>query len=201
MRLLRLIYCVVVLFISAAALTQPTEAATPTTKITVQPVVSPSPGCHSDWCEKVRTLAAVVRWADRSLIAAKHEHSPLRQDLAGIVRASRDEGISPFFLLSIAGKESTFGRAACGYNAWGWNSCKGDDFTSFVDGARKVAHSLRVNYLGKWGLRTIEAVGNTYCGSRCGADWSYYVRLFMDDIFHAGDGLRWQDAVAVVRAR
>ena len=185
MRLLRLIYCVVVLFISAAALTQPTEAATPTTKITVQSVVPPSPGCHSDWCEKVRTLRMVV----------------LRQDLAGIVRASRDEGISPFFLLSIAGKESTFGRAACGYNVWGWNSCKGDDFTSFVDGARKVAHSLRVNYLGKWGLRTIEAVGNTYCGSRCGADWSYYVRLFMDDIFHAGDGLRWQDAVAVVRAR
>ena len=197
MRLLRLIYCVVVLFISAAALTQPTEAATPTTKITVQSVVPPSPGCHSDWCEKVRTLRMVVLRADHSLVVSKHADSPLRRELVGIIRASRAEGISAFLVLSVTGKESTFARAACGWNAWGWNSCKGDDFTSFTDGARKVAHALRVNYIGKWQARTIEAIGYIYANHS--TTWAPDVRFIMRDIFHAGDGIHWKDDVTVVR--
>ena len=205
MKSVRLFCCVLALATLAMVFVQPVGATTLAATIGAsQPasVVSdlpskPSADCHSDWCEKVRTLRMVVLRADHSLVVSKHADSPLRRELVGIVRASRAEGISAFLVLSVTGKESTFARAACGWNAWGWNSCKGDDFTSFTDGARKVAHALRVNYIGKWQARTIEAIGYIYANHS--TTWAPDVRFIMRDIFHAGDGIHWEDDVTVVR--
>ncbi len=141
-------------------------------------------------------LHDVVAYTDRALVHSNYAGSPMRRQLVAIVKAARQQGISPFFLLSISGVESGFGKQACGYNAWGWNSCNGYNFSSFGDGALIVAHSLKVNYLGKWHGRTIEQVGAKYC---VGSSWSGKVRYFMNTVFKAGNGLRWNDAVSVVK--
>ena len=141
------------------------------------------------------SLMAVVRHADRSLVQAGHARSPLRKELIGIVKASKAEGISPYFILAIAGKESTFGLATCGKNAWGWNRCSTNGWRTFAEGARTVARGLRVNYLGKWGSRTVPEVGYDYCGRSCGSSWSSGVGYFMSHIFKAGSGMRWKDAL------
>jgi hypothetical protein len=142
-----------------------------------------------------RVLMAVVRHADQSLVRSGHASSPMRKELLGIVKAAKAEGISPFFILAIAGKESTFGHNLCdAYDAWGWDPCSADVFTSFTDGSRQVARGLRVKYMGLWGGRTIAEVGRNYCGS-CGSSWADDVSSFMSSIFRAGSGMRWKDAV------
>lgn len=144
------------------------------------------------------TLRQVVQYADRALVRHGQADSPLRRELTGIVKAARRESISPFLLLSIAGEESTFGRNRCGYNAWGWNSCRGYNFRSFSEGALTVATGLRINYLDKWHMRTVEAVGTAYC---TGSSWAGNVLFFMDSYFRAGEGLQWADAVRTVSGR
>lgn len=142
-------------------------------------------------------VLAVARYADTRMVLANHSGSPLRQEMTGIVRASYQEGISPFFILAIAGAESTLAQAACGKNAWGWNRCSTNGWKTFAEGAREVARGLRVNYLGKWGSSTIAEVGYDYCGSGCN-DWAGHVSFFMSSIFSAGNGMRWSDAVRTV---
>jgi len=73
--------------------------------------------------------------------------------------------VSPFLVASIAGAESSFGANRCGYNVFGWNSCNGDSFDSFNDAINTVTRGLRVNYINRWHLRTVEAIGRTYCGT------------------------------------
>lgn len=141
-------------------------------------------------------LRDVVVYTDKALVRRGFAGSPLRKELVAIVKAARQEGISPFFLLSISGVESTFGKQACGHNAWGWNSCRGYNFNSFGEGAHTVAQSLRANYLEKWHSRTIEQVGAKYC---VGSSWPGKVHYFMSSVFNAGNGMRWNDAVSVVR--
>ena len=94
----------------------------------------------------------------------------LRAGLAGfplalIADALEREGwrynVSPYFLAAIAGKESTFGKAACGGNAWGIASC-GMTFPTFADGAHYTARLLRQNYIDD-GLTTIPEIGYRYC--------------------------------------
>lgn len=146
---------------------------------------------------EARLVSAVVKHADTSLVRAGHASSPLRSELRGIVLASKREDVSPFFILSITGKESTFGVNVCGKNAWGWNGCSTNDWSSFSEGAREVAYYLRVNYMQKWGKRSILDIGNTYC-SGCGYEWAKFVRYSMKEIFSSGEGLRWKDAVQTV---
>lgn len=143
-------------------------------------------------------VASVARYADEKLVSARHAGSPLRSELKEIVRASYEEGISPFLVLSIAGKESTFGRHRCGMNAWGWNRCSTNGWSSFAEGARVVARSLRVDYLGRWGKNSVSEIGYTYCGSTCGGEWSSGVGYFMDHIFSAGAALRWGEAMETI---
>lgn len=143
--------------------------------------------------EQQQTSKQMVRYINRRLVSSHLASSPLRRELAGIVRAARENGVSPYFLLAIAGVESTFGKAACGHNAWGWNSCRSYNFASFAQGAQVVASSLRANYLdrGHW---TLDSVAVIYCPPSS-ARWAEHVRYFMTQVFDAGEGLRWKDAL------
>lgn len=62
---------------------------------------------------------------------------------AGNLVAIADEyGIDWRLLPAIAVHESSGGLHACDYNAWGYGSCKGYNFFSWVDGARASAELL-----------------------------------------------------------
>lgn len=159
--------------------------------------ISPKQACKSQWCEKVRILRTVVIRADRALARSVYSQAPLRRELVGIVRASRSEGLSPFFILAIAGVESGFGAQACGGNAWGWGSCS-IGFNTFTQGAQAVANGLKLNYLGR-GLTGIDSISRVYCPPRS-SFWATNVRFFMNSVFHVEDGLRWTDAVKAVYA-
>ena len=143
--------------------------------------------------EQQQTTKQMVRFIDHRLVHSHLASSPLRRELTGIVRAARKNGVSPYFLLAIAGVESTFGKAACGYNAWGWNSCRSYNFASFAQGAQVVASSLRANYLDR-GHRTLDSVAAIYCPPSS-ARWAEHVRYFMTRVFAAGEGLQWKDAL------
>lgn len=48
--------------------------------------------------------------------------------MAGLGQVYTEEayqrGVDPFLMVAISGKESDFGKHACGYNAWGIGNCK-----------------------------------------------------------------------------
>lgn len=141
-------------------------------------------------------FSEVARYADVRIVASGHSSSPLRRELPEIVEASYKENISPFLVLSITGKESTLGLNSCGKNAWGWNRCNSNGWHSFAEGARAVAHGLKVKYLGQWHKRTIASIGDSYCS--CGSSWSSGVGYYMNSVFNAGNGLLWRDAINTV---
>jgi len=147
-------------------------------------------------CRRGKILRAVVRKADHALASSGYLSSPLRRQLVGIVKAARAAGISPFFLLAIAGTESGFGVQACGGNAWGWASCQ-VTFNNFTQGASAVAKALRANYLDHH-LNTVDTVSRVYCPPTA-SSWAGKVRFFMTRVFGVEEGLRWSDAVHAVK--
>jgi len=86
---------------------------------------------------------------------------PLERWSTQIEREGWRWNVSPYLLASIAGKESTFGRAACGGNAWGIASC-GISFRDFGVGVAYTARLLRLNYIDH-GRTTVYAIGSIYC--------------------------------------
>lgn len=131
----------------------------------------------------------------------KHSHryvvaSTLQRALAGT--ALRGHGfvfeaeghrwnVNPFFVAAITGTESSFGAARCGWNVFGWNSCRGDSFTSFTDAISVVTRSLRVDYINRWNLGTVEMIGATYCA--CGSRWATNTRIFMRQLGDTSGGV------------
>lgn len=154
-------------------------------------------------CVRAKNLRAVVVRLNGDLAKSVYNDSPMRQQLVGIVKASRSAGISPFFLLAIAGQESGFGVNACrgnAGNAWGWGRCH-IQLADFTVGAHVVAGSLRSNYLDN-GLTTIDSVARSYCPPTKDPDcaaWPDKIRHFMTEVFRVNEGLRWSDAVRSVR--
>ena len=145
-------------------------------------------------CRRGKILRAVVVKADHALARSGRSNSPLRRQLVGIVKAARAAGISPFFLLSIAGQESSFGLTACDGNAWGYNMCN-TTFKTFIQGAGVVAKDLKDNY----NLDTIYVVAKKYCPGTY-VSWAGKVGSFMTGVFRVNqNGLRWQDAVQEVK--
>lgn len=90
--------------------------------------------------------------------------------------AGRRWNVSPFFVASIAGVESSFGAAACGGNAWGIGSCA-MSFGSFADGIVFTTRLLRKSYINA-GLRDVWSIGRIYCPP-CGDRWGDKVGWLM----------------------
>lgn len=104
---------------------------------------------------------------------------PLRRYAFAMEAAGHRYNVNPYFIAAIAGVESTFGKAACGGNAWGIGSCS-VTFPTFKEGAFYTARLLRTGYLNR-GLRDVYAVGRVYCppcGNRWGEKVAYFMRYF-----------------------
>ena len=89
--------------------------------------------------------------------------SPLTGHGTTFVEEGKKNGIHPLFLVSIAGFESTLGKAeTCGRkNPFGWGPC--NDFKTWKAAIRRVALGLRRGYVengfdGPW------EIGERYCG-------------------------------------
>jgi hypothetical protein len=120
------------------------------------------------------------RYLIASTLSRRLAGTPLRR-LGFVFEAEGHRwNVNPFLVAAITGTESSLGEAACGYNPFGWNSCHGDGFTSFADAVRVVTRSLRVDYMNRWGLRTVEAIGAIYC--ECGPGWAERTRMFMREL-------------------
>lgn len=184
----------------------------------------PPRGCHSSWCEKVRDLRAVAKRIDAGLAQFRRIRgdagSPMAAHATAIARAARSQGISPFAILGIAGKESTFGVAPdCpahgggAGNVYGLGSC-GHAWTtiplcgrryslasidSYGAGALFASRFLRCLYGGAddtWGVWQ-----RRYCvdprGDPC-PTWGSEVAGIIRQYFRSGPGLRWRDALEAV---
>lgn len=125
-------------------------------------------------------VAADRARADRIDKVLRRYRSPLAGLGAAFVRSGHKYRVSPEFVVSIAGVESTFGRAACGKNAWGIGSCS-RSFRSWVHGIDFVTRMLREKYLDR-GLTSLASIGRTYCPP-CGAKWSGDVGWYMRQAF------------------
>lgn len=127
----------------------------------------------------------------RYLVAAQLQRSLAGTALHGTGFTFEAEGhrwnVNPFFVAAISGTESSFGAARCGWNVFGWNSCNGDSFTSFADAISTVTHSLRVDYMNRWRLFSVEAIGVTYCA--CGSHWAEHTRIFMRQLGDVSGGV------------
>ena len=184
----------------------------------------PPKGCQSKWCQRVRVthriahrlLTGLQRWE-----RAGGNVSPLSDMdvLLDIVRATRAENRSPFLLVAISGKESSFGTAyscrspngdgAGRYNLTGLASCWAPDnwktitlcgktingaayVTSYARGMRLTARLIRCLLPS---ARTVYEL-NGYAAS---STWKPAVHSIMVDVFRVPDHVMWQDAVRATR--
>lgn len=100
---------------------------------------------------------------------------------AGSYVASADKYNVDWKLLpSIAGLESTFGRAYIEgtYNVYGWGSGR-IYFKSWEDGIDEINSKLRSNYMDKWGAQNVWEIGPIYAES---PTWAVRVNSFMTEI-------------------
>ena len=73
---------------------------------------------------------------------------PMAGEGHALVKAAVDNGLSPYEIAVIAVVESTGGKFACvnnKYNAFGWDSCHGQKFTSYQDAIDTVASTISGN--------------------------------------------------------
>lgn len=128
-----------------------------------------------------KTANPAPKHSHRYIVASTLQRSLARTPLRGQGFVFEAEGhrwnVNPFFVAAITGTESSFGAARCGWNVFGWNSCRGDSFTSFADAISVVTRALRENYMNRWNLGTVELIGVVYC--RCGSHWAANTRSFM----------------------
>lgn len=126
------------------------------------------------------TLAAMI---DRFLLA---KGSPLSGLGTPFVEIGRKYGVDPILLVSISGKESTFGKyCSYGYNAWGWGiwGGQGRAFSSWIEGIETVASGLREKYINQ-GLDTIEKISRKYCPGTW-SSWARGVARFYNEILNS----------------
>ncbi|HEY8191647.1 MAG TPA: hypothetical protein VIG74_04420 [Alphaproteobacteria bacterium] len=96
---------------------------------------------------------------------------------------ARENGLDWRLLPAIAIRESTGGKQACGYNPFGWNSCRGEagQFDSWEDAIRTVGKALGSGryYAGK----TVTQKLQTYNPPSIVPDYAMEVIRIMEDIW------------------
>ena len=116
---------------------------------------------------------------------AKYD-SPLQDYAEDFVDAADTYGVDWKLVPSIAGVESTFGKATPGnyyypsYNGWGWGvyGTQSLSFKSWKDGIYTVTAGLQKNYISK-GITSPYDINYTYASSTA---WGGHVAFFMDDL-------------------
>lgn len=104
------------------------------------------------------------------------EGSPLTGKANIFANCGSDNGVDPYLLVGITSIESSFGKHACGGNAWGWASCK-VRHSSLEAGCQSVAEGIataspysRYRQTGR-----IEDLANSYCPSNSGCQTAHWV--------------------------
>jgi len=161
------------------------------TRVSSQPAV----GCRyarwieGRWWERRVGLWPVVR--ERRAVVGRLDRYLAGTPMAGLgdnlERVGRRHGVSPYFIVGVAGKESSLGAAACGANprnVWGLGACgrawsppyfgSWDDaidyFARFVEGKTGVSRG--------WPSARTPWDFHGYC-SGCEASWASGVTRFM----------------------
>ncbi|MDD5415960.1 MAG: hypothetical protein PHE48_03090 [Candidatus Daviesbacteria bacterium] len=118
--------------------------------------------------------------------------SPLQYHAQDFIDAANEYNLDWKLLPSIAGVESTFGKAIPGgFNGWGWGvyGTQAIYFSSWKEAIFTVAKGLRENYLNK-GLTNPYSINRVYAASPY---WGGKVSYFMNDLekfanaFEGGD--------------
>lgn len=107
--------------------------------------------------------------------------SPLQNHAQDFIDAANKYNLDWKLVPSIAGVESTFGKAIPGgYNGWGWGvyGTQAIYFNSWTDGIFTVSKGLRENYLDK-GLTDPFSINKVYAAS---PTWGSKVTYFMQDL-------------------
>lgn len=162
--------------------------------------------CKSKWCNRVRATIRISKRIDRALAGYG---SPMAGSGLEITRAARRENSNPFILLGIAGAESSFGKAACGFNSTGLGACWRPDVWTSITLCGRTYHGP--TYVNSW-ARGIRLTGRLircllpeaddiwevrgYCAG-C-STWNSEVAAIAKQYFNSGPGLKWKDALAVV---
>lgn len=105
-------------------------------------------------------------------------NSPLVDSASDFVKTCFKYDLDCYLLPSIAGLESTFGKfiLPSSYNPFGWGGGY-IIFSSWSEAIDTVGRGLRENYLDKWHLDTVEAIGRVYSES---PTWAVRVNWFIN---------------------
>lgn len=108
--------------------------------------------------------------------------SPLLAETDAFLNACETYEIDCYLLPSIAGLESSFGKALLpgSHNPFGWGGGH-IRFDSWSDGFHAVAKGLRTRYMDR-GAETIEQIGPIYAAS---PTWAQRVRIFHQEFLDA----------------
>ncbi len=106
-------------------------------------------------------------------------NSPLVGHVDSFIEASKKYELEDYFLVSIAGVESTFAQRMIHgtHNAYGFGGGR-IVFTSWEHGIDTVGSKLRENYINK-GAQTIDQIGPRYAGGSI--TWAPKVKHFMKE--------------------
>lgn len=134
--------------------------------------------------------AAAPDAASLDAFLAQHA-SPMTGTGATFIREGQEHGVSPVFLVAIAGAESGFGEYLysedgdqCTYNAFNWfygPTWPTSDFSSWDEAIARVAEGLAgILYYGD-GLYSVDAIAPRYCPDGT-AQWIANVKAFMSEL-------------------
>lgn len=104
--------------------------------------------------------------------------SPMVGYGATFVSAGKIFGVDPYLVVSIAGKESSWGKDCFRpYNAWGWGD---STWASWTDGINNYTRSLGEEYIAK-GITEIPRIAPIYCPPNY-VSWANDVTLFHTEL-------------------
>lgn len=175
---------------------------------------APRAGCDSRWCAKVRTtrrmavklMRGLERWE-----AAGGNRSPLSdyRVLVPIVRAARNVDVSPYLVVAISGKESSFAVVACQsnrHNSTGLGSCGPSWTVANFCGKRVAIYELASYAHGMWATGQLircllpnATVVEQLHGYAASSTWKPAVRAILDQWFNVPDHVTWNAAVKATR--
>lgn len=114
--------------------------------------------------------------------------SPMQFHAATFMKAAYVYNLHPYFVPSISGLESQFGKHIWpgSYNGWGWGGGK-YMFPNWDDAIMEVARGIRVGYIGRDAI-TIERISHIYAPPS--HSWAGKVTLFMRQFYAAEQDIR-----------
>jgi hypothetical protein len=117
--------------------------------------------------------------------------SPMTGTGATFLREGQEHGVSPIFLVAIAGAESSFGLYLysengdqCTYNAFNWfygPTWPTSDFNSWDEAIARVAEGLAGGLYYGDGLYSVDAIAPRYCPDGT-TQWVANVKAFMSEL-------------------